>query len=294
MHPGEKPFSKESSFLVPSLSLGETEFLQALYHEASRLGKLGPLFPGMVYYNVSGYLMKNLWPELYESRREQDGTILGYAANESGWQGKLNSLRSVLDTASGTARIDKNFVMEGPQFLALCRVTAPAHSDPATGEQKPQMSDHSTGSEATEPESAASRLAIVLLSSEDPGLHYSLRKDPESRFESEGRTFQHFRVQGEAKAVRFQIVSASRYRRFGPVFMMREITGLGAIAAGILNSAGQVPTDSLAYLERAGQNRANGRPTRQDLITARGFIHQLCESVTSHHPLWDRLDSAPE
>ncbi len=270
MQPGEDPLqdhSSRDSFWIPDLSMTEDQFLHELYSRAREFGVLDPLFPGMVLYNVPGHLMRNLWPEKLEQWKKKP-VLMGFAANESGWKGKLDALQSRLDPNSGHATLQKNFVMQGSQCIALSSVpTAEAQS--------------------------SSNVALCWVPLQDKGLQLAERTDAESRFEFGGETFLHYRMSGEVTLANqdFRIVSSSVYRRFGPVFMLREVTGLGAIALGILEHHGiSVPSEK--YLSECAQNRSQGRPKKSDLIQAQEFIGRLCESVPQRHPLWDRMKAS--
>ncbi len=272
MHPGEEPLKNSSnpsssSFPVPDISLSETEFLRDLYDRARQSGALDPLFPGMVFYNVPGYLMKNLWPEKLEKWKKKPA-LMGFAANESGWKGKLDALQSTLEPDTGLVSLNKNFVMEGDS-IALCAVKRMGHKDP-------------------------SEIALCWIPLPSPGITLTAREDSESRFEYEGETFLHYRMSGQITLPPNEtlLIPAARYRRLGPVFMLREITGLGAIALGILAHHG-IALDAESYFRDCGNNRASGRPRKEDLIQAREFIARLCENVAARHPLWDRMNSLP-
>ncbi|MCB1171285.1 MAG: hypothetical protein KDK25_13155, partial [Leptospiraceae bacterium] len=88
------------------------------------------------------------------------------------------------------------------------------------------------------------------------------------------------------------------YRRLAPQFMMREITGLGAIALGLLlnKNTGQTAEKALeaeleSYCAEVGEARQKGRPGKRNLKWAGEIISRLCQKDSQIHPLWHRLNS---
>lgn len=272
MQPGDGPSrpsdNSSSVFDLPDIALSEVDFLEYLFRRARELDALEPIFPGMVFYNVPAYLMKNLWPEKLEQWKK-DPELMGFAANESGWKGKLDNLQSRFNTFNRKVTLHKNFVMHGRYSIALCA---------AIDEQELNTSE----------------VALCWISLQDPEIELIKRDDPASTFAYANQTFSHYRMEGQINLKKddFKLIPASSYRRFGPVFMMREVTGLGAIALGLLAANG-IQLEARQYIQQAGTNRQNGRPRKEDLLLARQYISRLCQEVSSRHALWDRMNSLP-
>lgn len=293
MHSGEAPSREVFPIFDPDLK--ETEFLSLLSQKAMETGRLDPLFPGMVTYNVTLHLLSHLWPAKLREWKSKP-KIMGFAANESGGKIQLSSLRSWYDPSGQKAYLDKAFVMQGPELIALCRIHDEQDNSGNTWNAADAKSLEDAG--AAEVDSITDRqnqVALCEIHSSSPGLKYERREDPESNFLSEGQSFHHYRVAGYAavSSEQCQLVDSSAYRRFGPVFMMREITGLGAIAMGLLQRKGKRnATEAEEYCLEVGQAREKGRPGKEHLKQAMEIIKELCQTGDSIHALWFRMAAA--
>ncbi|MCB1303498.1 MAG: hypothetical protein KDK37_04450 [Leptospiraceae bacterium] len=251
--------SPEKSWLSQLFDLPERDFLESLLLKAREGNRLEPVFPWMVFYNVTLYALRNLWSARFQELKKEP-RLVGFAANESGWKGRLENLRSVVDPQTGSATLDKAFVM-GAAAVFLCRTE--------------------------DPSSLALVFADYLV---DPALEKTVREDPESVFRWPEGELLHFRVKGQTRVSpqAIQLIPTSKYKQYGLRFMQREITGLSCIAAGLLQSANQ---DFELDLDEMAVQRSSGRIRRETVEQSRQVIRRLCETQTDLHPLWKRLNS---
>ncbi|MCB1138586.1 MAG: hypothetical protein KDK23_07515, partial [Leptospiraceae bacterium] len=232
-------------------------------------------------------LLRNLWPELLD-RWKQKPVMLGLAANETGWKGRLSLLRSTYDPASGMTNLDKAFVMEGSHCLALCAVTS-LDSGQAEKENQEESQADAIGADKS-----PDRIAICRIPLSE--VQCTVRDDGESLFEFDGQKFHHYRIRGslQIEAREAVVLEAGRYRRLAPQFMMREVTGLGAMALGLLQNSSDdkaLESELQAYCAEVGLARQQGRPGKKNLKWAAEIIARLCQKKQDIHPLWHRLNA---
>ncbi|MEQ9364660.1 MAG: hypothetical protein RIF32_10470, partial [Leptospirales bacterium] len=111
--------------MTPELiAMGESEYQRWLQSRLEATGALGDVFPFMVSRNVPQYLLRKLWPEIWDGFAASPGIVM-FGAAEEGWRGRLDNLKarsgSPGDGDGVRVSFRKTYVMECESLLVLTR-----------------------------------------------------------------------------------------------------------------------------------------------------------------------------
>lgn len=271
------------------LTSGESDFQRSLQVRLTASGHLGDVFPHMVSRNVPQFLLRRLWPELWESFSAEPHLMM-FGAAEEGWGGRLDNVAARARRVGGTATdgdevaltFRKTYVMDCASLLVLTR--AAENPEEIVLAWLPREFAATASSEA-----GAAGARQTWTQRTEPGLSMS---------RSTGEDVHHYIVEsGPECTVSTGFVLRLDRKRYASAAMQlgrREITSMSLLATATLRHHGLPVSVELMDLEEqvlAARDAAKLSGRHLELarqIFAR-FFRQTAEAGLPLHALWDRV-----